>query len=145
MGLSDLPEFIPLDEAVERHQLDPQVLHQAIADDTVRIVKVGENLLVNDGDVHMIVAETKAQDRGDELVSLSEAARRLGFSSIIVTRWFKYGWLPALATGPRRSKLVSWTQAKALGELHHQFAHRGNRLIPENENVSRFIQSHPGA
>jgi len=133
MGLSDLPEFIPLDEAAERHHVNPQLLDRAVVDGTVRAVRVGESLLVDNHDVAIITVQMKKPSTGgDELVSISEAARRLELSSRIVLRWQEYGWLPAVATGPRRAKMVSWTRAKELDALRQARGRR--RVIPKNRD-----------
>ncbi|OQA17351.1 MAG: hypothetical protein BWY63_02435 [Chloroflexi bacterium ADurb.Bin360] len=140
MGLSDLPEFIPLDEAAERHQLDPQVLHQALADDTVRTVKVGESILVDAEDVAVIAAQVvDLCEDNSELVSLGEAARRLNLNTRTVSRWQEHGWLPVHKVGPGRSKLVSWARAQALGKLYEDQGRPGSRLIPRGQDFAQRL------
>ncbi|MDX9954782.1 MAG: hypothetical protein RBT75_11830 [Anaerolineae bacterium] len=135
MGLS-LPEFIPLTEAATRHNINPQVLDQAVSDGAVHVVKVGEDLLVKDEDVSVIAVQLRKVDPGeDELVSISEVARRLNLSPGTVSQWQELGWLPMLATGPNRVKLVSWTRAKALDELRQARGRR--RLIPRSRDFGR--------
>jgi predicted site-specific integrase-resolvase len=139
MGLSDLPEFIPLDEAAKRHQLSPQVLDQAVVDGTIRVVRIDGDILVDKKDVTTMIAEIQAQDQGDELVSLSEAARRLEVSSATVMRWCEHGWLPVKGTGSRRAKLVSWSSARNLGRMYEERGGQGIRLIPRGKDLSSFV------
>lgn len=55
-----------------------------------------------------------AQDKATpELVTVAEAARRLGKSSDTVSRWIRLGRCPYVEVGPG-TRLVNWT---ALGEL----------------------------
>lgn len=137
MGLSDLPEFIPLDEAAERHHINPQVLHQAVKSNTIRAVRVDEDILVNERDVTVVTVQTQdINQTEDELVSIHEAAKRLQIESRTVWEWQERGWLPLLGTGKGRAKLVSWTRAQALGNLRTAHGKPGSRLIPRAKDFS---------
>jgi len=112
------------------------VLHQAVSEGTVHVVRVDDDLLAKDEDVSVIAVQLREANSGeDELVSLNEVARRLDLSSGTISKWHEIGWLPMLATGPNRVKLVSWIQAKALGELRQARGRR--RLIPRSKDFSR--------
>lgn len=138
MGLSDLPEYILLEEAVHSYDIEPHLLYAAVADGTVRIVKVGERILVDTEDVAVISAQMANPCEEDELVSLNEAARRLNLGFGTVSRWQEHGWLPIVGNGPGRSKLVSWTQARALGKLREIHGRPRSRLIPRDKDFSRI-------
>lgn len=138
MGLSDLPEFIPLDEAAEHHHINRQVLHQAVKSNTIRAVRVNEDILVNDRDVAVITVQTQDISQAeDELVSINEAAKRLHIEPRTVWEWQERGWLPLLGTGKGRAKLVSWTRAQALGNLRAVHGRPGSRLIPRAKDFSQ--------
>ena len=138
MGLSDLPKFVPLEEAANRYNIDPQMLGRAVEDNAIHAVRVGAEVLVNDHDVAMVTIQTQAPDpNGDELISINEVARRLELPLGTVSRWQERGWLPMQATGPGRAKLVSWARAKALDELRQS---RGRRhLIPRSKYLGRRV------
>jgi len=136
MGLSDLPKFVPLEEAANRYEVDPQVLDRAVEDNAIHAISVNGNVLVNDEDVAVITVQMKKPKAdGDELISISEVARRLELPSRTISRWQERGWLPAIASGPRRAKLVSWTRAQALGEIRE--ARGRQRLIPRSKDFRR--------
>jgi predicted DNA-binding transcriptional regulator AlpA len=134
MGLSDLPKFVPLEEAANRYEVDPQALHQAVKDSAIRAVRLDEEILVDDRDVIVVAVQTQTSNQNqteDELISINEAAKRLKIKSSTVWQWQERGWLPLLGTGKRRAKLVSWTQAQALGHLRESHGKPGSRLIPK--------------
>ena len=134
MGLSDLPKFVPLEEAANRYNVDPQVLDQAMEDGTVRAVRVGESLLVDDHDVAIITVQTQEICQNeDELISINEAAKRLRVPAGTVWQWQERGWLPMEAPGRGRAKLVSWTRAQALSEIRE--ARGRQRLIPRSKDL----------
>lgn len=137
MGLS-LPKFIPLAEAAERHNVNPQVLDRAVEGNAIHAVRVGEEVLVDEHDVAMVTIQTQEPDPNeDELVSINEVARRLELPLVTVSRWQERGWLPMQAAGPGRAKLVSWTRAKALDELRQS---RGRQhLIPRSKYIGRRV------
>mgnify|MGYP000852041160 CR=1 FL=1 len=139
MGLSDLPKFVPLEEAANRYNVDPQVLDCAVEDGTVRAVRIDGEILVDKRDVTTMIAKMQAQDRGDELVSLNEAARRLEISLATVARWCEHGWLPVKGTSSRRAKLVSWSSARKLGKLYEERGGQGIRLIPRGQDLSNLV------
>ena len=135
MSLADLPTYIPLHKAAEQYALPVEVLAQAAADNTVKTILVHHTLAVAVADLPIVVAQVD----GDELVSFNEVARRLNIDSRTISRWHEYGWLPALASGPRRAKLVSWRRAQALGKRHEEAAHQGSRLIPRGQEVTDVL------
>jgi len=136
MGLSDLPKFVPLEEAANRYNVDPQVLDCAVEDNAIRAISVNGTVLVDDEDVAVITVQMKKPKASeDELISINEAARRLELPSRTVSRWQERGWLPAIASGPRRAKLVSWKRAQALGEIRE--ARGRQRLIPRSKDLGR--------
>ena len=136
MGLSDLPKFVPLEEAANRYEVDPQVLDCAVEDNAIRAISVNGIVLVDDEDVAVITVQMKKPKADeDELISISEVARRLELPSATISRWQELGWLPAIASGPRRAKLVSWTRAQALSEIREARGRR--RLIPRSKDFRR--------
>ena len=137
INLSDLPEYLPLEQAAEQYHIDPELLRRAVEAGAVEAGEAGERIIVALADVILVAAQVCiAED--DELVSLNEAARRLGISSTTIFLWHRYGWLPALATGPRNAKLISWTRAQAFGKLYHDQGQHGSRLIPRDKDLFRI-------
>ena len=135
MNDANLPTYIPLKEAAKKYNLTTEGLLQAIDEEFIEAAKIGDAIVVADKDVMMVAAQMSVRDKDDELVSLSEAARRLDIQMRTISRWEDYGWLPVIALGPRRAKLVSWKQAKALGDLHKRNSQRGSRLIPHDKEI----------
>lgn len=135
----NLPTYIPFAEAVARYQVPAETLTRAVESGMIRAVQINGEVAVADEDVAVVAAQVQAQSEGDELVSLSEAARRLGMNSGILTRWEMYGWLPAVTNGPRRAKFVSWQRAQALAHLYRERTRRGSRLIPKGKEFSEAL------
>lgn len=141
MGATGLPIYIPLEEAAEKYKLSIETLTQAIKSNVVKAIRVGQTIAISDDDIIVVAAKVEAQAQGDELVSINEAARRLNIDPRIVSRWREYGWLPRLASGPRRAILVSWKRAKDLGKLYAETSQQGNPLIPRGQKVSEVLTS----
>ena len=133
----DFPEYLPLDRAAKQYHIDPELLRRAVDAGAVEAGETGGQIIVAVADVVLVAAQVCAAEN-DELVSLNEAARRLGISSKTVFLWHKYGWLPALATGSRNAKLISWSRAQAFGKLHRQQTQYGSRLIPRDKDLLRL-------
>ncbi len=125
-----LEEFISLDEAARRYHIPAKVLMEMVESGKIRAVRVDEGVAVDKETLSTLVAQKQATEGGDELVSISEAARRLGLNSGIVWWWYKHGWLPAQGRGPNRIIFVSFNHAKALAALRNERGKRGRRLIP---------------
>jgi len=137
VNATDLPEYLPLEQAAEQYRIDPELLRRAVDAGAVEAGEVGDQIIVAVADVVLVAAQVCTVEN-DELVSLNEAARRLGISSTTVFLWHKYGWLPALATGPRNAKLISWSRAQAFGKLHRRRTQYGSRLIPRDKDLLRL-------
>lgn len=136
MNLSDLPEYLPLEQAAEQYHIDLELLRCAVDAGAVEAGEAGGQIIVAVADVVLVAAQVCAAEN-DELVSLNEAARRLGISSKTVSLWHRYGWLPALATGSRNAKLISWSRAQAFGKLYLEQGQHGSRLIPRDKDLVR--------
>ncbi len=133
-AVATLPTYIPFREAAARYGLSEATLRLAVEKGIIRAVRLlGEEIAVADEDVAVIAAQQEAREEGDELVSISEAARRLGINSGIVWWWYKHGWLPALGRGPNRAIFVSFKRAKELASLREKRGKRGRRLIPKKK------------
>jgi len=135
--LNELPEYLPLERAAEQYHVDPDLLRRAVDVGVVEAGRAGDQIIVAVADMVLVAAQVCTVEN-DELVSLNEAARRLGISSKTVFLWHKYGWLPALATGSRNAKLISWSRAQAFGKLHRQQTQYGSRLIPRDKDLLRL-------
>lgn len=135
VNATDLPEYLPLEQAAEQYHIDPELLRRAVDAGAVDAGKAGEQIIVAVADVVLVAAQVCTAEN-DELVSLNEVVRRLGTKTVFL--WHKYGWLPALATGSRNAKLVSWSRAQALGKLHSQQTQYGSRLIPRDKDLLRL-------
>jgi len=132
-----LPTFISLREAAVRYQLGETVLRRAVKNGIIRAVRLTEGkIAVADEDAAVVAAQTKAVAEGDELVSISEASRRLHIPPGTVSRWVSYGWLPQVAGGERGAKLVSWNRAQILASLRNRQGKRGRRLIPKKKEIN---------
>ena len=137
-----LPTYIPLHKAVVRYDLSETVLRRAVDNGIIRAVRLmGGKVAVADEDVAVMKARQYALTNGDELVSLSEAARRLEIDSATVWRWYNHGWLPKEGSGPRRAIFVSWNRAQQLHELYKRRGGiKGRRLIPrQKERIAASI------
>jgi len=139
MSPDNLPTYIPLNRAAEQYNVASQLLRRAVESGIIRAVKINEEVIVADEDVAVVAAQVQAKDQGDELVSISEAGRRLDIPAGTVYQWYKYGWLSWIASGPRNAKLVSWKRAQALGQLHKKRSKRGRRLIPRGKELSEVL------
>ena len=132
----DFPEYLPLDRAAKQYHIDPELLRRAVDAGAVEAGEAGGQIIVAVADIVLVAAQVCTAEN-DELVSLNEAARRLGISSKTVFLWHNYGWLPALATGPRSAKLISWSRAQAFGKLYLEQGQHGSRLIPRDKDLVR--------
>ena len=93
-----------------------------------------------DEDVAVVAAQVQAEDEGDELVSISEAGRRLGLNSRIVYQWYKNRWLKEKGRGSNRVIFVSWKQAQSLDKLRvMRGGMRGRRLIPRGMDLQEAL------
>ena len=139
MSPDNLPTYISLNQAATRYGVNVAVLRRSVESGIMRAVKINEEVIVADEDVAVVAAQVEAKDKGDELVSINEAGRRLNIPAGTVYQWYKYGWLSWIASGPRNAKLVSWKQAQALGRLHEKRSKRGRRLIPRGKELSEVL------
>ncbi len=140
--ITGLPTYIPLREAAIRCGVSETVLRRAVNDGIIRSVRLtGGKIAVADEDAAIVAAQIEAIADGDELVSLSQAARKLQIDSSTVWWWYKHGWLEKRGSGPRNAILFSWKEAKKLHQLYHQRrgGQRGRRLIPRNMEVNEAI------
>ncbi len=138
-AIKTLPAFITLDEAAKQYDVPLDVLIEAINKDAIKAIRVENVIKVAENDVKVLSVQILKQQENDELISISEAARRLGLPSGTVSQWQEYGWLPILGTGIRRAKLISWYQAQTLARLHQERSRRGSRLIPKGQELSVFL------
>ena len=139
-AVATLPTYISLREAAARYGLSEAALRRGVETGIIRAVRLlGEGIAVADEDVAVVAAQQEAGKEGDELVSISEAARKLGISSSIVWEWYNKGWLPAKGRGARRAILVSFSRAQKLADLRKANGRRGRRLIPRNKDVKELI------
>ena len=162
MERSKLPTYIPSEEAVQRYGIPRALLAFAIETDIIRAVNTPEGIMVAETDVGKLARKLRdnqgqegltenaasigkiLQEGGNnekhlDLVSISEASRRLGIESANVWNWYRKGWLPALGRGPRRAILVSFRRAQALALLRKKLGQRGRRLIPRGVAVEDFL------
>lgn len=136
----NLPTYVPLAEAAVHYQVPAETLTRAIESGMIRAVQTPEGgILVADEDTAVIAAQAQAQSAGDELVSISEAGKKLNIPQSVIWRWHSYGWLPQISTGSRNAKLVSWQRARALANLYHEHTKRGSRLIPRDKESLEII------
>ncbi len=134
-----LPTYIPLDEAADKYRLTAEALTRAVEDGIIRAVKINGGIAVAEEDTAVVAAQVQAVEKGDKLVSISEAARRLDLNSGIVWWWYKRGWLPEQGRGPNRAIFVSLNRARALASLREKRGKRGRRLIPKGMDVHEVL------
>ncbi len=139
--VATLPTYIPLAEAARRYGLSGAALRRAVENGIIRAVRLlGEGIAVADEDVAVMAAQQEARGEGDELVSLNEAARRLGIDSSTVWWWYKHGWLEKKGAGARNAVMVSWKRVQGLHKLYQKRGgQRGRRLIPRGMEVDEAI------
>lgn len=150
MERSKLPTYIPLEEAAERYHLSKATLTVAIEAGIIRAAKLqqetGEEIVVAKEDVAQFTEELIAssdEEPRPELVSLNEAARRLGLGLGVVYQWYKQGWLPAHGRGPNRVIYIDFHRAKALALLRQRRRiSKGKRLIPKNSDVAQVLTAY---
>lgn len=102
----------------------------------IKAVKIDGRVAVEIGVLKSLLANQVANQmsQGKELVSLSEAARRLGLNVSTVWWWHKHGWLPQEGSGPNRVILVDFNRARALAKLRSTIGKgRGSRLISRQD------------
>jgi len=139
MNTDNLPIYISLNRAAEQYNVTSRLVRRAVEAGVIKAVKINEKVMVADEDVAVVAAQVEAKDKGDELVSISEAARKTGISTSIVWEWYRKGWLPLLGNGPRRAILVSLNRAKSLSNLREKKGKRGRRLIPRGQEIEAFL------
>ena len=129
-------KYLTVDEAARRYGVPIGLLQSMIEAGTIPAIEVDGRLAVLENDARLISLKEKMMSGdGDEPVSISEAARRLGLPSIYVSRWVAYGWIPVLGHGPRRAKIISFRRVQALAELQKTQSLRGRRLIPRGQEA----------
>lgn len=126
-----LPEYITLDEATRRYQVDRQTLTKFVESGIIRAVTVDGKLAVSVMDMATIALQSAPDE---EWVTISEAARRLGIPHSFIANWVRYGWLKHKPYGAR-AKLVPMSQASVLAELKRQYGKRGSRLIKRGQEL----------
>ena len=140
MNTENAPLYLPLEEAAEKYALAVGFLLQAIEEGLVQAARIEDVIVVADEDAAIIAAQVTGADADDdELVSINEAARRLGIQMRTVSRWQTYGWLPVIATGSRNAKLVSWQHTQAVAALYKSRSRRGSRLIPKDKDLLEYL------
>lgn len=137
----NLPTYISLVEAAQRYQVSAETLTRAVESGMLRAVQINGEIAVADEDVAVVAAQVQAQNEGDELVSLNEAARRLNLDSRIVWQWYKNGWLPEMGRGPHSAIYVSFVRANALSILRDRRGGQGRRLIPRDMDINQALQA----
>jgi excisionase family DNA binding protein len=126
---TELPTYITLEEAARRYRISREVLTNLVESGKIKAVKIDGRVAVADMDIAVVAAQLQIKE-DDELVSLNEAARRLGLSTATIWWWHRRGWLPGKGYGPNRTILVSFNRARALATLRENFGKgRGHRLI----------------
>ena len=137
--MAALEIYILLEDAAKKYGLSAKVLTHAVEIGIIRAVRVNGGIAVAEEDVAVVAAQARAEKEGDELVSLNEAARRLGVRPSTVWQWYSNGWLPAQGRGSNRAILVSFHRAQALAGLWRKRGKRGRRLIPRGMEVSEAL------
>ena len=129
-----MEEYLLLEEAALRRGISPETLSKLVESGKIRAVKIDGKMAVavKDSEIASVLAILD-DGKDDELVSISEAARRLGIYSCLVSNWVKYGWIKVQGHGDRGAKLVPFKQVQALANLRAQRGyHRGSRLLPKS-------------
>jgi predicted site-specific integrase-resolvase len=132
----ELPIYITLEEASRRYRIDHEALTRLVESGRIKAVKIDGRAAVAEQDVAVAAVREQAGSSGDELVSIAEAGRRLGVNPGIIFAWVEYGWIPVMAVGSRRAKLIPFGRAKALAELRKRRGLRGRRLISRLEEAN---------
>jgi predicted site-specific integrase-resolvase len=105
--LAQLPQYIPLSEAIRRYDLDPSVLTRMIEDGRIDAVKTNGDIAVAEEDVDRT---RKTMSKRDELwrrvkhldgqkIGVNEAAQRYDLSTGSLTRWTQAGYIRILHRG----------------------------------------------
>jgi predicted site-specific integrase-resolvase len=129
-----MEEYLLLEEAALRRGISPEALSKLVESGKIRAVKINGKMAVavKDSEIASVLAILD-DGKDDELVSISEAARRLGIYSCLVSNWVKYGWVKVQGRGERGAKMVPFKQVQALANLRAQRGyHRGSRLLPKS-------------
>ena len=128
--------YLTIEEAARRFGVDPGIIRSMIDSQEIESIEVNGRMAVSELDAALLAAKEHIRRDGDEAVSISEAARRVGLPSIYVSRWVSYGWVPVLGYGSRRAKLISLRRVEALARLQRDQGLRGRRLIPRGQEAT---------
>ncbi len=140
MSPDNLPTYIPLNQAATRYGVNVAMLRRAVESGIMQAVKVNKEVMVADEDVAVVAAQVEAKDKGDELVSISEAARKLELNPGTVYLWYQNGWLEQRGRGSNRIIFISLQQAKSLADLKKRRGRQGRRLIPKGMDLQGAVE-----
>lgn len=128
--MPEFPSYISIEEASRRYRIDREILTQMVESGKIKAVRIDGRVAVEADVLREFLSEQIPARNGKELVSISEAARRLGLNVSTVWWWYKHGWLPREGSGPNRVILVDYNRACALARLRDKIGRgRGSRLI----------------
>jgi hypothetical protein len=96
--------WVSLSEAAAHHALDAKLLERLAKDGVIRFMDSPDGLMLASKDVELVATElSRANFRHLERVpiSMSEAARKYGFSVGAVFNWVRKGYVHVVGTGPK--------------------------------------------
>ena len=128
--VAELPQFIPLGEAVQRYGIPEETLKRAVESGTIRAVQLGEEVAVREGDVEKIVIRKKDFEhlRGTP-INLLSASRKYGISHRTLRRWVQAGYI-ALLGREGRKVLVDEADVAYRVEIYRRLGGgRGRRIF----------------
>jgi predicted site-specific integrase-resolvase len=124
MDLPDLTTYLPLQEAADRYQVNPQTLHHAIRAGTVRAIQNSQGeVLVAGEDVGVMQIEPEVDpDLQGKPIRAAVASAKYNISDVNLSRWAEAGYIRVLERGPKLLVLDE-AEVKRAVEVFHQARH----------------------
>lgn len=105
-----LPEYITIEEAARRYQVDPQVLTERVNSGKIKAVRIDGAIALAEEDVRALAEDLALRARVAHLkgrqIRLKEAAQKYGLSTANLCRWAYKGYIRILdrKTGKGRKR-----------------------------------------
>ena len=136
---AELPQYIPLAEALRRFRISEEALKEAISSGRIRTATIGEEVAVAEQDVRELakgqeVVVVRREDfehlRGNRL-GIAEAARKYGMSQPTLSRWVRKGYIKKIGQEGQKILVDEADVAYAVTIYRLKGGRQGMRIFDE--------------
>ena len=137
--VTELPQYIPLAEALRRFRISEEALKEAISSGRIRTATIGEEVAVAEQDVRKLSIDREAlwQEASrweGHVIGIEEAHELYGLNKQSIYRWIEKGYIRVVKDqrggGRGRKRLLNKADVVYIALLKERIGqHRGRRLL----------------